>query len=121
MKSRSILFVILVFFAYTASSQATQNKENPQAQKQEFQKAPAKTINVKGRVISSVTKKPVQSGFVLVVGTNIGTLTDQDGNFLVQVPEGAKQLTFSAKGYQAQKASINTKKEMKINLIPKDK
>ena len=122
MKTKIILFSILVSFAFTSYSQTNQNKENPQqAQKQETQKAPVKTIQVKGSVVSSTTKKPIQMGFVTIVGTNIGTLTDQDGNFVVQVPEGAKQLAFSVNGYKAQKADIDIKKEMKIKLIPKDK
>lgn len=121
MKTKIILFAILVSFAFSSYSQTNQIKENQQAQKKDAQKAPVKTIQVKGSVVSSTTEKPIPMGFVTIVGTNIGTLTDQDGNFVIQAPEGAKQLAFSANGYVAQKADIDTKKEMKIKLIPKDK
>jgi len=121
MNSKTTLLAIMFSFVFTSYSQTNQNKENPQAQKQETQKVPVKTIQVKGLVVSLTTKEPIQMGFVTIVGTNIGTLTDQDGNFVIQAPEGAKRLAFSANGYKAQIADINTKKEMKIKLIPKDK
>lgn len=121
MNTKIVLLAIIFTFALTSFTQTNQSKENPQTQKQEVQKAPVRTIQVKGSVVSSTTEKPIQMGFVTIVGTNIGTLTDQDGNFVIQAPEGAKQLGFSADGYKAQKADIDIKKEMKIKLIPKDK
>jgi len=121
MKAKFILLSILLSLVFTSYSQTTSNKENPQPKTQEVLKVPEKSMQLTGTVIDSITKKIIPMAFVMVAGTNIGTITDQEGNFVIQAPEGAKQLAFSAQGYKAQKADINTKKEMKIKLIPKDK
>jgi hypothetical protein len=80
---------------------------------------PEKTIKVKGFVVDSLTQKPLQMAYVLGVGVNTGTVTDLKGYFIIEMPIGAKQLSFSAKGYKEKKGKIDDKKEMKIELVPK--
>lgn len=121
MKTTLILLSIFLSFAFTSFSQTNPTKENQQPKTSEVQKAPEKMIQVTGNVTDSTTNKIIPMAFVIVAGTNIGTITDQEGNFVIQAPEGAKQLAFSAKGYKGQKADINVKKAMKIKLAPKDK
>lgn len=121
MKIKIILIVFYISFVFTSYSQTSQEKEIPQNQIQEAQKKPAKTVEVKGIVVDSETDKPVQMGFVMISGTTTGTLTDQKGNFIIYVPETAKQIVFSANGYKSQKVEIDSKKELKIKLVPKDK
>ena len=118
MKIKIILTVFYISFVFTSYSQTSQGKEIPQNQTQEAQKKPAKTVEVKGIVVDSETDKPVQMGFVMISGTTTGTLTDQQGNFIIYVPETAKQIVFSANGYKSQKVEIDSKKEMKIKLVP---
>ena len=121
MKAKIILLSIIFSFAIISYSQTDSNKENPSQKIQEAQKAPEQMIKLIGNVTDSVTQKPIQMGFVTIVGTNIGTLTDQDGNFIIQAPVGAKQIAVGAKGYKPLKAVIDSKKEMKVKLVPKDK
>lgn len=121
MKAKFILLSILLSLVFTSYSQTTSNKENPQSKTQDVLKAPEKIMQLSGTVIDSTTEKIIPMAFVMVAGTNIGTITDQEGNFVIQAPEGAKQLAFSAKGYKVKKADIDAKKAMKIKLEPKDK
>lgn len=50
---------------------------------------PQQTIKITGKVLDAVTKEPVIGANVLVKGTTNGTGTDYDGNFTLEVPQGA--------------------------------
>ena len=50
---------------------------------------------VTGHVITSETMQPLAGVQVVVKGTNIGTLTDDQGNFSLQVPVDATTLVFT--------------------------
>lgn len=59
----------------------------------------AQNRTITGTVISSEDQLPVIQANVVVVGnTSIGTATDIDGNFKLEVPASAKQLRFSYVG-----------------------
>ena len=58
----------------------------------------AQNRTITGTVVSSATE-PLIGVTVLVKGTNVGTVTDIDGNYSVNVPETAKSLVFSSIGY----------------------
>ena len=57
----------------------------------------AQTITVKGTVIGAEDSQPVIGAYVLQEGTNNGTSTDLDGNYVLSVPKDAK-LVFSSVG-----------------------
>ncbi|MHC4065220.1 MAG: carboxypeptidase-like regulatory domain-containing protein [Planctomycetota bacterium] len=62
---------------------------------------------VTGRVMNAQTGGPVETAQVYVLGTRIGTLTDQEGNFrLPPVPPGEYELRVEIIGYQAQSQTI---------------
>lgn len=62
------------------------------------------------RVISGVVKdqtgETVISASVMVKGTTIGTVTDFDGNYTLEVPDDAKVLVFSYVGMKTQELTI---------------
>ena len=62
------------------------------------------------RVISGTVKDPsgetIISASVVVKGTTIGTVTDFDGNYTIDVPDDAKVLIFSYVGMQSQELNI---------------
>ena len=67
----------------------------------------AQTQKVTGVVISEEDGQPVVGASVLVKGTNLGTITDVDGNFtLSSVPSSAKTLQISYIGMQTQEVTI---------------
>ncbi|MBR4431666.1 MAG: TonB-dependent receptor [Paludibacteraceae bacterium] len=67
-------------------------------------------LAVEARVISGTVKDPtgetIISASVVVKGTTIGTVTDFDGNYSLDVPDDAKVLIFSYIGMQTQEVEI---------------
>ena len=63
------------------------------------------------RVISGTVKDPtgetIISASVVVKGTTIGTVTDFDGNYTIDVPDDAKVLVFSYIGMKTQELTIS--------------
>jgi len=76
--------------------------------------APSSTI--KGR-ITDENGLPIPGVNVAVKGTAIGTTTDGDGNYSLQVPDNAKTLSFSFIGYATQEVEIGTKTEISVALV----
>ena len=67
----------------------------------------AQTQKVTGVVISEEDGQPVIGASVLVKGTQIGAITNVDGDFtLLNVPSSAKTLQVSFVGMQAQEVAI---------------
>ncbi len=69
--------------------------------------ATAQVSKVTGVVISAEDGQPIIGASVLVVGTNIGTVTDIDGKYEIsRVPASAKHLRISYIGMETQQISI---------------
>lgn len=121
MKKFTILVCIIISLGISSFSQTKTTEEIPQQKTKELQKVLSKTIEIKGAIVDSATQHPIEMAFIVVTGTNIGTITDPEGKFVIGIPEGAKQLTFSAKGYKPKKASIAINKDMEVKLAKKGK
>ena len=79
--------------------------------------ASAQVSRVTGNVTSSEDGEPVVGASVLVKGTNVGTITDIDGNFVISnVPSNATTLVVSFVGMQAQEVTI--KENVRVMLRP---
>lgn len=68
---------------------------------------------IRGTVYEASTGEPIIGASVLQVGTTNGVITDFDGNFELNVPEGA-ELQISYMGFQAQ--TVAAKNGMKVQL-----
>lgn len=55
---------------------------------------PAKKIKVTGKVLDKEDNTPIVGASIIVVGTTAGTISDLDGNFVIEMEEGG-QLSFS--------------------------
>ena len=53
-------------------------------------------------------KDPLSGVSILIVGTSTGTVTDFDGNYTLNVPQGNKELQFSYIGYETKIVAIPT-------------
>lgn len=73
---------------------------------------------VSGTVLDSDNDEPLIGATVLVSGTSSGTITDFDGNFSVDVPEGATTLEISYTGYATKTMEIGASNVMNITLAP---
>ena len=59
------------------------------------------TRSVTGQVRAAESNQPLQAVRVTVKGTNVGTVTNADGRFTLQVPASATTLHFAVIGYKA--------------------
>ncbi|MCG6988883.1 MAG: SusC/RagA family TonB-linked outer membrane protein [Gemmatimonadetes bacterium] len=70
---------------------------------------------VTGHVRSGETTQPMAGVQIVVKGTNIGTLTNDAGNFALQVPRDATTLVFTSLGYQTVEAPIQPRLEIALH------
>ena len=67
------------------------------------------TITVTGKVVGESDGQPVAGAYVLVNGTNIGTITDAEGKFGIKaVPADAKEIIVTFLGMSTASAKIST-------------
>lgn len=64
---------------------------------------------IKGKVKDSETKKNIIFGNISIVGTQIGTVTNIDGEFSIKIKKGlnATELEFAHVGYNSKKVALN--------------
>ena len=70
-----------------------------------------------GRVMDGTSNESAIGASVLVVGTTVGTITDFDGNFTLEVPEGKFILQVSMVGYKTQVINIRGKERIDVTLL----
>lgn len=75
----------------------------------------AQTITVKGTVIGSEDGMPIIGAYVLQQGTNNGTSTDIDGNYVIEVPADAT-LIYSSVGFTTQQLVVNGRTQLDVML-----
>ena len=73
---------------------------------------------VTGRVLDgAANNEPAIGASVLVAGTQVGTITDIDGNFSLEVPDGKFILQISMVGYKTQVVNIRGKERVDVTLL----
>ena len=73
------------------------------------------TIKVTGKVIDS-TNEGVPGVNVQVKGGSLGTITDVDGNYKIDVPNSKSVLVFSFIGYETQEVPVGNKTVINVSL-----
>ena len=71
---------------------------------------------ITGRVMDGAANESAIGASVMVVGTTVGTITDFDGNFTLEVPEGKFILQVSMVGYKTQVINIRGKERIDVTL-----
>ena len=61
--------------------------------------------------------KPLPGVNVVVTGTTLGVITDNAGKYSIEVPKGAKSLTFSFIGMQSQEITIGTLTQIDVIMV----
>jgi iron complex outermembrane receptor protein len=80
-----------------------------------LQESFAQTRTITGKV-SDEKGNPVSGASVMIKGAKNGTATDSIGNFTLQAPAGAKQLTISNVGYASLTLPIGTGSNLSITI-----
>jgi TonB-dependent starch-binding outer membrane protein SusC len=73
---------------------------------------------VKGKLTDAETGEGLIGATVTVVGTTRGAVTDIDGNYSVEVPEGSTQLRFAYTGYAEQVVALGASNVVEVALKP---
>ncbi len=76
----------------------------------------AQMRTITGKVVSSEDNSPIPGASVAVKGTTIGTVTDLNGNYSLQVPQMTRSLVFSFVGFRTQEANIEDKTVVDVVL-----
>lgn len=71
---------------------------------------------VHGRVVDAQTEEAMPYATVKFDGTNLGTISDINGNFLVQSQEPVSSVTISLVGYQSVTLKINPGKSIELTV-----
>lgn len=78
----------------------------------------AQTREITGVVTSGEDGSPIPGVSVIVKGTTLGTVTDMDGRFALQVPTDAQDLVFSFVGMASQDIAIAGRNTINIVMQP---
>jgi iron complex outermembrane receptor protein len=73
---------------------------------------------VTGVMTDAETNEPLIGANVLVKGTTVGTITDIDGSYTIDLPEGATTLLFSYAGFAEQEVEIAGQSVINVALSP---
>ncbi|MCS6968993.1 MAG: TonB-dependent receptor [Cytophagales bacterium] len=71
---------------------------------------------ITGKVTSASDQSPLPGVNVVVKGTTIGTVTDVEGKYSINVPDNATTLVFSYVGYVTQEIAIGNQTEINVVL-----
>jgi TonB-linked SusC/RagA family outer membrane protein len=107
----SVLLLALSFFANYASAKTERGSNSNLNQVQAEQQK--KTL--KGKVTDE-TGEPIPGVSVLVKGTNVGTITNIDGAYSIEIPAGAKTIVYSFVGMTTQEISYTGSTELNVSL-----
>lgn len=101
-------------FLYKPEDVKKQEMENKKLQLNPPSEQPQKKV-LKGKVVDE-KKMPIPGVTVLITGKTIGTITNSEGEFLLQVPPDSKTLSFSFVGFETQEIPIGDTGEFNIVL-----
>lgn len=71
---------------------------------------------VSGQVVERTNGSPLPGVTVLLKGTSSGVITDSEGRYRIEVPEGAEVLVFSFVGFVKQEVNINQNTVIDIQM-----
>ncbi|HDZ05708.1 hypothetical protein LCGC14_0065850 [marine sediment metagenome] len=77
----------------------------------------AQEATVTGTIISSEDSLPLPGVNVIVSGTTVGTVTDFDGNYSIQVSSSNSSLLFSYIGFTTQTIAVNGQSQINVSMV----
>ncbi len=107
LKNKTIDEVLDVLFEGTDIQYTINNRQIILSQKDSANPNSQPQRAITGK-ITDQSGAPIPGATVLVKGSNIGVVTDMDGNYTLTVPEGAEILSFSFVGMRTQEVKIGT-------------
>lgn len=81
----------------------------------------AQDRQISGTVTDGVEKVPLPGVSIIIKGTSLGTSTDAEGKYRINVPANAQVLVFSFVGFQTQEVEIGNRTTIDIAMQPDTK
>ncbi|WP_347159548.1 SusC/RagA family TonB-linked outer membrane protein [Pontibacter chitinilyticus] len=81
-----------------------------------LQQAMAQVRTITGKVTDASSNQPLPGVTVLVKGTTVGTATDADGTYTLNVPDAGNTLVFRFVGYQTTEKTIGNANTVNVSL-----
>ncbi|SHM39495.1 TonB-linked outer membrane protein, SusC/RagA family [Cyclobacterium lianum] len=78
----------------------------------------AQTREISGTVISAEDNAPIPGVSILVKGANIGTVSDLDGKYMLDVPQGNETLIFSFIGMATREVNTGDRSVIDLSMSP---
>ncbi|MCG8307348.1 MAG: SusC/RagA family TonB-linked outer membrane protein [Cytophagales bacterium] len=76
------------------------------------------SVTITGKVTSADDNEPLPGVNVLLKDTSLGTVTDIDGNYTLEVPEEGGVLIYSYVGYIKEELVINGRSVIDVSMVP---
>ncbi len=115
-KSKNKLFSASSSPVFFASNRSQSDFPNPIKDRQEITTQQQRMIQISGRVTDENG-----NGFpgvnILVKGTSIGSVTDVDGNYTINVPDANSILMFSFVGYDSQEIPVQNQTIINVKMV----
>ena len=73
-------------------------------------------VEISGRVVDEEENSGLPGVNIVAKGTTIGTITDIDGNYSLQVPDETTTLVFSSVGYATQEVAIGERSTIDVSM-----
>lgn len=74
------------------------------------------TRTVSGKVVSKETGKGLANAAILVKGTQVGTITDQEGNYVLKLGDQDVMLVYQFPGYQTEEVTMGAESRIDVQL-----
>lgn len=83
-----------------------------------FQEGQDKFVEYKGEVVEEVTKRPLALASIELIGSNISTITNTEGKFLLKVPSSATDgsVLISFLGFESKTIGLNALRKAKNQI-----
>lgn len=88
-----------------------------QAKVEDNYQPPAVAIQVSGKVISTDEPAGLPGVNIVVKGTIVGTVTDSEGKYVIDVPSPESVLVFSSIGYTTEEIVVGNQTEINVTMI----
>ncbi len=75
-----------------------------------------KSYTIKGQITDFDTGKILNNVDLVVENATTGTISDQKGNYLLHLPVGEYEITYSMKGYQQKTITVVLNSNTEINI-----
>jgi TonB family protein len=73
-------------------------------------------FSISGSITEESTGKPIEGALIIIKGTNIGTISDADGKYRLEIPGENYDLEISSSGYVTKTEQIENNRTINVEL-----